>query len=122
MMPESTLLEGDVVGPLALDLFLSELNRRVALKFGPEKQVGHSFLMQGDEGISEPDEFARRFRQEILPLLQEYCFDDFTTLSSIIGENLVDTENLELNKDVLNDTEQLLATLNKEFSAEAEGE
>ena len=122
MMPDSELLEGAVIGPLALDTFLTELNRRVSIKFGPEKQVGHSFLMSGEEAITEPDEFARRFRQEILPLLQEYCFDDYTTLAGIIGEKLVDTDAFELDKDLLCDADQLLSILNSEYATELEGE
>ena len=122
MMPDSELLEGAVIGPLALDTFLTELNRRVSIKFGPEKQVGHSFLMSGEEAITEPDEFARRFRQEILPLLQEYCFDDYTTLAGIIGEKLVDTDAFELDKDLLCDADQLLSILNSEYASELEGE
>jgi 5-methylcytosine-specific restriction protein B len=61
------------VGTLALDDFLEELNRRIAKTEGREKQIGHSFLLEGDEPIDDPDEFARRFRQEILPLLQSTC-------------------------------------------------
>ena len=122
MMPDSTLLEGAMINSLSLDLFLTELNRRVSVQFGPEKQVGHSFLMQGEEAISEPDEFARRFRQDILPLLQEYCFDDYITLAGIIGEGLVDTEAYSIDKELLKDAEQLLIVLSKEFLAKASDE
>ncbi|MDB2685857.1 EVE domain-containing protein [Mariniblastus sp.] len=122
MMPDSTLLEGAMINSLSLDLFLTELNRRVSVQFGPEKQVGHSFLMQGEEAISEPDEFARRFRQDILPLLQEYCFDDYITLAGIIGEGFVDTEAYSIDKELLKDAEQLLIVLSKEFLAKASDE
>ena len=122
MMPDSEVLLGTVIGPLSLDEFLTELNRRVSIKFGPEKQVGHSYLMQDNEPIAEPDEFAHCFRYDILPLLKEYCFDDYTTLAEIIGDKLVDAEAFEVDKDLLKDADELLATLNKEFLTEASNE
>jgi 5-methylcytosine-specific restriction enzyme B len=89
-MPDVEVLRGAKVGTLALDDFLEELNRRIAKTEGREKQIGHSFLLEDGEPITDADEFARRFRQEILPLLQEYCYDDYTALASYIGSKLVD--------------------------------
>ena len=60
-----SLLQGGKVGTLPLDDFLEKLNQRIAAKEGREKQIGHSFLMEGDGPISDQEEFARRFRQEI---------------------------------------------------------
>ena len=55
-------------------------------------------------------------------MLQEYCFDDYTTLAGIIGEKLVDTDAFELDKDLLCDADQLLSILNSEYATELEGE
>jgi 5-methylcytosine-specific restriction enzyme B len=38
-------------------------------------------------------EFARILRDDIIPLIEEYCYDDFNTLSEILGSELVDVEN-----------------------------
>ena len=116
LMPDTTLLQGGKVGNLALDEFLDELNRRIAAKEGREKQIGHSFLMDGSGPVSEPEEFARRFRQEILPLLQEYCYDDYRVLAEYIGEKLVDKEGQRLNEERLADPESLVAALEEEFA------
>jgi proline iminopeptidase len=40
--------------------------------------LGHSYLLARQGGISL-QEFARRFSQEILPLLQEYAYEDYDT-------------------------------------------
>jgi len=37
-------------------------------------------------------EFARALRDDIIPLLEEYCYDDFGTLRDILGSELVDAE------------------------------
>ena len=115
LMPDLELLHGARVGNLALDDFLDELNRRVARKEGREKQIGHSYLLDGDEPVSDPAEFARRFRQEILPLLQEYCYDEYSSLAEYIGEELVDREAQLLDVEKLSDPDQLLDALEREF-------
>jgi len=112
-MPDPEILSGSQVGGLKLDEFLTELNKRIARKEGREKQVGHSFLMDGYQPLTDPDEFARRFRQEILPLLQEYCYDDYGILAEYIGNDLVDAENQTLQKDTLYNTEKLIEALEK---------
>jgi 5-methylcytosine-specific restriction protein B len=91
-MPDSSLLQGSKVDELPLDEFLEKLNERIARDAGREKQIGHSFLLDGGKPVTEPEEFARRFRQEILPLLQEYCYDDWSRLEQILKKGLVDTD------------------------------
>lgn len=118
LMPDAELLAGAKIGTLALSQFLEVLNRRIAEKEGREKQVGHSFLMDHVGPITEPEEFARRFRQDILPLLQEYCYDDYRVLATYIGEELVDEDGQVLNSDCLSDADQLIAALEKEFVLE----
>jgi len=121
MMPNIEVLHGAKVGTLALDDFLEELNKRIAKNEGREKQIGQSFLLEGDEPITDPDEFARRFRQEILPLLQEYCYDDYDALASYIGVKLVDKEAQTLDHERLGDADALLAALEEEFCRRESG-
>lgn len=115
LMPDVEVLRGAKVGTLALDDFLEELNRRIAKTEGREKQIGHSFLLESGEPITDADEFARRFRQEILPLLQEYCYDDYTALASYIGSKLVDKSAQTLDRERLADADALVAALEEEF-------
>lgn len=115
LMPEADLLRGAGVGALMLDEFLEELNRRVAKTEGREKQVGHSFLLEGGSPVADAEEFARRFRQEILPLLQEYCYEDYGALAGYIGEKIVNREANALNFECLNDPEALIEALAEEF-------
>ncbi len=120
LMPDVELLHGAKVGALDLAEFLVELNGRIAQHVGREKQVGHSFFMEGDQPVTDIDEFARRFRQEVLPLLQEYCYDDFGALARYLGDGLVDQDAQTLRADRLEDPDSLLAALEEEFSSPAE--
>jgi len=111
MMPNVDLLHGASVNDLPLDDFLTMLNARIAEREGREKQIGHAFLLEDGQPIGEPDEFARRFRQEILPLLQEYCYDDYGALAGYLGDQLVDAKGQTLKEDVLNDSDKLIQAL-----------
>ena len=114
-MPDSELLNGAEVGDLALDEFLDGLNQRIAKSEGREKQVGHSYLLVDGQPVDEVEEFAARFREEILPLLQEYCYDDYAMLAKFLGSDLVDADAGTLNTEKVNDDEQLVAALAREF-------
>ena len=114
-MPDSGLLQGAAVGDLVLVDLLDGLNQRIAKFEGREKQVGHSYLLVDGQPVDEVEEFAARFREEILPLLQEYCYDEYATLAKFIGNELVDAEAGSLNAEKVNDAEQLVAALAREF-------
>ena len=114
-MPDSDLLHGAAVGELALDDFLDGLNQRIARFEGREKQVGHSYLLVDGQPVDEVEEFAARFREEILPLLQEYCYDEYATLAKFIGRELVDADAGTLDAEKVDDAEQLVAALAREF-------
>lgn len=115
LMPEVDMLQGAKVGGLPLDDFLVELNRRIAQREGREKQIGHSYLLENGRPVDEVEELARRFRQEILPLLQEFCYDDYTTLAYYLGKKIVDEEAQSLNMEILGNPDLLLENLEEEF-------
>lgn len=116
LMPDPSLLANSLVGPLALDTFLRDLNTRIARGAGREKQIGHAYLMKGSRAVATPDEFSARFRQDILPLLQEYAYDNFAVLADYLTPALVDVDNLELRAEILGDAEQLVDVLHQAFS------
>ena len=114
-MPDTELLQGVMVGDLALDDFLDGLNQRIAKSEGREKQVGHSYLLVDGQPVDDVEEFAARFREEILPLLQEYCYDDYATLAKFIGSDLVNADGGTLDREKVDDAEQLVKALAREF-------
>lgn len=116
LMPDIELIRGAKVNGLELGEFLMQLNSRIAEHAGREKQIGHSFLMENGQPVSDAEEFARRFRQEILPLLQEYCYDDYGALARYLGAQLVDEDAQVLREDKLADAETLIEVLVEEFS------
>lgn len=94
LMPDSTLLAGRRAGGLLLGAWLDALNtrlRRHLKRDARNLQIGHAYLMP-PQPITSAAEFARVLRDDIIPLLEEYCYDDFVTLKEILGGQLVDAE------------------------------
>ena len=92
LLPDARPLGDAQIGDLPLGRFLDELNLRIIERHGREKQVGQSFLLDGGKPVGTPALFAARFRREILPLLQEYAYDDFRELTKYLGTDLVNGE------------------------------
>ena len=94
LMPDSTLLVGRKAGGLLLGAWLDALNtrlRRHLKRDARNLQIGHAYLMPL-QPITSVAEFARVLRDDIIPLLEEYCYDDFGMLRDILGGELVDAE------------------------------
>ena len=116
LMPDTAPLEGGKVGDLDLAVFLGALNAKIAATEGREKQIGHSFLLESDgQPVATPEALSQRFRYEILPLLQEYAYEDYAELASYIGPKLVNASEQSLNDDVLSDPQELVEALRTYF-------
>lgn len=94
LMPDYELLRGCSVGGVPLASWLQQLNARVLEHAGRDArnlQIGHSYLMHGDEPLADLDRFAAALHDDIIPLLEEYCYEDFAALGQILGDELVVT-------------------------------
>lgn len=95
LMPDSSVLGTAVVEGLPLGPWLDELNLRVLKHTGRDArnlQVGHSYLMYRGKPIVEVTRFVEALRDDIIPLLQEYCYESFEALEFILGPSIVDRE------------------------------
>lgn len=118
LMPQPELFTDKKVNELSLGAFLRGLNDRIAEHEGREKQIGHSYLLEDDKPIVDPRKFAQHFRQDILPLLQEYCYEDYSTLAKYLGPKLV-VNKREVNHALLNAPDGLVSALAEQFNAPA---
>lgn len=69
-----------------LDEMLSAINERITFFIDRERQIGHSYFidLNGESTISD---LANIFIKKIIPLLQEYFFDDYATIKKVLGNN-----------------------------------
>jgi len=113
LMPMPELLDNQEIEGLNLGTWLRELNRRIVSEVGRNLQVGHSYLMEKGEPIQEIGVLVARLRNDIIPLLQEYCYDDYHKLSSILGTDIADVDNKSFRLDLFqgNKQEKLIQVL-----------
>jgi hypothetical protein len=61
---------------------LTELNRRITLRKDRDHQIGHAYFIR----VVDAESFNRQFRRQIIPLLQEYFYNDWEGLRYVLGE------------------------------------
>lgn len=105
LMPDPTVLGNALVADsIPLGAWLAALNDRIRQHIGRDArnlQIGHSYLMQGGQPVTGFDEFVRVFGEDILPLLEEYCYEDYAALAKILGTALVDESGQRIHRELL---------------------
>lgn len=101
IMPRPELLAGKVVAGINLEQLLKRINQRVTEKYDRDHQIGHSYLM----GVETEKDLERAYKNRILPLLNEYFYNDTKTVSQILNCSENELQNNFL--DVLNKAQNL---------------
>jgi len=87
--PEPELLRGTTVFGVDLGQVLTTINQRIEALLDAEHMIGHAYFM-GILGVAaSPDreiELSRVFRNNIVPLLQEYFFEDYERIAWVLND------------------------------------
>jgi 5-methylcytosine-specific restriction enzyme B len=103
LMPDVKVLGNAVVESIPLGPWLSALNSKICENIGRDArnlQIGHSYLLENGQAISSFSKFVRVIQDDIIPLLEEYCYEDYGTLIKILGKSFVDETNQRINTDL----------------------
>lgn len=79
-IPDSGLVPSDVNG-INVGVILETMNRRISILFDRDHTIGHSYLMK----IESLKQFRDIFHAKLLPLLQEYFYDDWENICIVLG-------------------------------------
>lgn len=87
MMPKDELLSDVFVKGIDIAKLLKTINQRIELLYDREHTVGHSFFLplKNEPSI---ERLGRIFELEILPLLEEYFFEDWERVGQVLGDHL----------------------------------
>jgi len=100
LMPDSSVLGAATVEGIHLGRWLEALNQRICEHVARDArnlQIGHSYLLRKDgTPIDDFSEFARALHEDIIPLLEEYCYEDYSTLEKILGSGIVDSNDQKI--------------------------
>ena len=86
MLPEPAALEGVVVEGVPLNEMLATLNRRIEVLLGRDYMLGHAYFMRLRDEPTLPL-LADVFRRQVLPLLQEYFFEDWQKIAWVLNDH-----------------------------------
>ena len=103
LMPDPGLLADAVTEGIPLGLWLKALNERICTNVGRDArnlQIGHAYLLENGRPVGDFATLARVFQEDILPLLEEYCYEDYTTLEKILGSSLVDVQKQQIHHEL----------------------
>ncbi len=86
MPPRPELLDGVVVDGINIGQMLRVMNQRITVLLGRDHTIGHAYFMPLQKEGSTLAELADIFRQKILPLLQEYFFEDWERIRWVLND------------------------------------
>lgn len=107
MMPRPELLPENIEG-VNVQKLLEELNRRIELYYDRDHLIGHAYFIK----CKTLADLSKVFINKIIPLLQEYFFEDYETIYKVLGDKFITREALgnekyryKINKAAFNDAE-----------------
>lgn len=84
MMPIPELLKN--CGEIDLCEMLTAINQRIEYYYDREHTIGHAYFMNKDGSIRDIGTLRKIFNNRIIPLLQEYFFDDYEKIRLILND------------------------------------
>ena len=89
MMPDTKVLRdigADKVDDLDIAAMLEKINERITFLYDREHTIGHAFFtkLKDDPTI---ETLASIFEKSIIPLLQEYFYEDYQKIQLVLGDN-----------------------------------
>lgn len=96
MMPNPELLDFDVEG-VNLKKVLETINARVEYLYDRDHTIGHAYFMELDRNSSLND-LESIFKNKIIPLLQEYFYDDWEKIRLVLNDGFIEKTELKAKK------------------------
>ncbi len=81
MIPKPELLRGKDIEGVDLEQLLTKINDRIKNEYDRDHQIGHSYLMS----VKDKEDLERAYKNRILPLLNEYFYNDINTVAKILN-------------------------------------
>ncbi|GML86891.1 hypothetical protein B12161_14250 [Campylobacter jejuni] len=82
MMPDVSELSMDCEG-INLQELLKAINTRIEYLLDREKTIGHAFFI----GVENLNDLKKVFKNKIIPLLQEYFYNDYALIDAVLNKN-----------------------------------
>lgn len=81
MMPKPEFLRGKDIEGVDLEQLLTKINDRIKNEYDRDHQIGHSYLME----VENKEQLERAYKNRILPLLNEYFYNDIDSVAKVLN-------------------------------------
>ena len=89
---------------------LNQINQSLRKIEDREKQIGHSYFMNNSKQIDNIEELKQIYIYDIIPLVSEYCYNDYENMGKIIGEAFIDQDSQELKDELIYGTDDYFSS------------
>ena len=87
MMPQSELFDGIDIDGVSIKTLLETINNRIHYLYDREHTIGHAYFKDVLKEESRNIQTLRRIlKNNVIPLLQEYFYDDYDKIAQILGD------------------------------------
>ena len=78
--PKPELFKDIKIADINLQDFLANINKRIEKEYDKDHMIGHAYLI----GIKDKEDLKKAFERKLLPLLNEYFYNDTKTVAKIL--------------------------------------
>ncbi|OYU41735.1 MAG: hypothetical protein CFE44_28075, partial [Burkholderiales bacterium PBB4] len=82
LMPDPGRLAGRMVAGVQLDSLLRAMNERIEVLYDRDHTIGHAYFL----GVTTMEDLDAVFRRRVLPLLQEYFFENWSKVRRVLRD------------------------------------
>ena len=86
MMPDADVLKGISVEDISVSEMLARMNKRISVLYDREHTIGHAYFIPLRDNPTI-EQLAEIFENAIVPLLQEYFYEDYEKIRLVLGDN-----------------------------------
>ena len=86
MQPDANVLDGLFVDGVSIKDMLIRMNRKISVLYDREHTIGHAYFIPLKKH-ADIETLAAIFENSIIPLLQEYFYDDYEKIRMVLGDN-----------------------------------
>ena len=86
MLPDAEVLDGIYVDDISIKDLLIKMNKRIAVLYDREHTLGHAYFLPLRTKPTV-ETLAGIFADSIIPLLQEYFYEDYEKIRLVLGDN-----------------------------------
>ena len=86
IMPNPYILNGINIEGISISDMLTRINKRISVLYDREHTIGHAYFIPLKDNPTI-EQLAEIFENAIIPLLQEYFYEDYEKIRMVLGDN-----------------------------------